>query len=109
VKKTESTAKTETPKVESPKIEILKDEKTVPAEKTAEPTAPAEKKPQEISPAPVGARLIIEEKDGTRIERPMTTVRRVVVEGSTIVIVLKTGKIERINMSEVSRMSIEPQ
>ena len=109
-KKTESTAKTEpeSPKVEPPKTEVLKEEKSAPAEKTPETTAPAEKpKPQEIST--VGTRLIIEEKDGTRIERPMTTVRRVVVEGTTIVIVLKTGKIERINMSDVSRMSIEPQ
>ena len=107
VKKTESTTKTET---ETPKTEAPKEENSAPAEKPSEPTAPVEKpKPQELSPAPVGTRLIIEEKDGTRIERPMSTVRRVVVEGSTIVIVLKTGKIERINMSEVSRMSIEPQ
>ena len=113
-KNPESTARTETesPKVEAPKTETPKvtEEKGAPAEKTSEPTAPAEKpKPQEISPLPVGTRLIIEEKDGTRIERPMTTVRRVVIEGTTIVIVLKTGKIERISMSDVSRMSIEPQ
>ena len=113
-KTTDATVKTETetPKVEAPKTETPKvtEEKAAPAEKTSETTAPAEKpKPQQISPLPVGTRLIIEEKDGTRIERPMTTVRRVVIEGTTIVIVLKTGKIERINMSEVSRMSIEPQ
>ena len=106
-KKTESTAKTE---AEPPKTETPKEEKSTPAEKPVETTAPVEKpKPQELSPTPVGARLIIEEKDGTRIERPMSTVRRVVVEGATIVIVLKTGKIERINMSDVSRMAIEPQ
>ncbi|HBB98991.1 MAG TPA: hypothetical protein DC054_26740 [Blastocatellia bacterium] len=110
-KKPDATDKTETesPKAEQSKIEILKDEKIVPTEQPSV-TAPGEKpKPQELSPAPVGARLIIEEKDGTRIERPMSTVRRVVVEGPTIVIVLKTGKIERINMSDVSRMAIEPQ
>jgi pyruvate/2-oxoglutarate dehydrogenase complex dihydrolipoamide acyltransferase (E2) component len=111
-KKTESTAKTETetPKTEPAKTETPKEEKSAPAEKPVETTAPVEKpKPQELSPTPVGARLIVEEKDGTRIERPMSTVRRVVVEGPTIVIVLKTGKIERINMSAVSRMAIEPQ
>lgn len=106
-KKTESTAKTET---ESPKTEPVKEEKSPPEEKPSVTTAPVEKpKPQELSPAPVGTRLIIEEKDGTRIERPMSTVRRVVVEGPTIVIVLKTGKIERVKMSDVSRMAIEPQ
>jgi len=113
-KKPDATAKTETetPKVEDPKTETprVTEEKGTAAEKTSEPTPSIEKpKPQEISPAPVGTRLIIEEKDGTRIERPMSTVRRVVVEGATIVIVLKTGKIERINMADVSRMAIEPQ
>ena len=111
-KKTESTTKTETEtsKNEPAKTEAPKEENSAPAEKPQVTTAPVEKpKPQELSPAPVGTRLIIEEKDGTRIERPMSTVRRVVVEGPTIVIVLKTGKIERINMSDVSRMAIEPQ
>ena len=112
MKKTESTAttETETPKIEPSKTESPKEGKSSPPEKPAETAAPAEKpKAQEIPPPPVGTRLIIEEKDGTRIERPMTTVRRVVVEGATIVIVLKTGKIERINMSDVARMSIEPR
>ena len=57
----------------------------------------------------VAARLIIEEKDGTRIDRPMSTVRRVTIEGNVIVIILKTGKIERIAMADVARMTIEPQ
>ena len=65
------------------------------------PAAPGPSVPQ------LGARLIIEEKDGTRIDRPMSTVRRVVVEGGVIVIVLKTGRIERIPMSNVARMAIE--
>jgi len=36
-------------------------------------------------------------------------VRRVTIEGNAIVIILKTGKIERIAMADVARMSIEPQ
>jgi hypothetical protein len=39
----------------------------------------------------------------------MATVRRVIVEGPTIVVVLKTGKIERFAMSDVARVAIEPQ
>ena len=39
----------------------------------------------------------------------MSTVRRVIVEGGTIVIVLKTGKIERIQMADVAKFAIEPQ
>jgi hypothetical protein len=38
----------------------------------------------------------------------MATVRRVVVEGGMIVIVLKTGRIERIPLASVNRMAIEP-
>jgi hypothetical protein len=106
-KKTESAktkTETETPKTESPKpIE----EKPVVTEKAAETKAVEEKsKAKEVA---VGARLIIEEKDGTRIDRPMSTVRRVVIEGNMIVIVLKTGRTERIPMSNVARMAIEPQ
>jgi hypothetical protein len=60
-----------------------------------------------VAPQP-GAHLIIVEKDGTTIDRPMTSVRRVVVEGNMIMIVFKTGKIERVPMSIVARMAIEP-
>ena len=93
--------------------------KEKPAETTGAPSPPAEtttttkpatEKPanQELPSVP-GTRLIIQQKDGTTINRPMSTVRRVVIEGPTIVIVLKTGKIERIAMANVARMSIEPE
>jgi hypothetical protein len=39
----------------------------------------------------------------------MSTVRRVVIEGATIVVLLKNGKTERIAMADVARMAIEPQ
>lgn len=110
-KKTE-TAKTETAKTEteSSKTETEKpaEEKPAASEKSAEtnPSSAKTTKTQEAMPA---ARLIIEEKDGTRIDRPMSTVRRVTIEGNAIVIILKTGKIERIAMADVARMSIEPQ
>ena len=111
-RKTEPT-KTET---EPAAIEPNKTQKSVeekPAEtneKSAETTRPTEKaKPQEIAAPLPGTRLIIEQKDGTRIERPMSTVRRVVIEGPTIVVILKTGKIERVAMADVARMAIEPQ
>ncbi len=57
---------------------------------------------------PSGPRLIIEEKDGTRVDRPMATVRRVIIGNGLIVIVLKNGRIERVPMSMVARMAIEP-
>jgi hypothetical protein len=107
--KTEA-AKTATAKTEETKPEEVKKETGAVEEKTAATTPeklePAKPAAQEL--APPGAHLIIESKDGTKIDRPMSTVRRVVVEGGTIVIVLKTGKIERIPMSAVARMAIEP-
>jgi hypothetical protein len=92
------------------KVEKSTAEKSSSTEKPAESTTPAEKaKPQDITSQLSGTRLIIEEKDGTRIDRPMSTVRRVVIEGATIVVLLKNGKTERIAMANVARMAIEPQ
>ncbi|MDX6404223.1 MAG: hypothetical protein QOH70_1678 [Blastocatellia bacterium] len=73
---------------------------------SSEKAEAAKSTPQEL-PLP-GPHLIIESKDGTKIDRPMSTVRRVVVEGGMIVIVLKTGHVERVAMSTVARMAIEP-
>jgi hypothetical protein len=110
-KKADTAETTAEPTTTEPKIESSKPESAEPvkttSEKSAEVTGRA--KPQELSTGPGATRLIIEEKDGTRIERPMATVRRVVVEGATIVVVLKTGKIERFAMSGVARVAIEPQ
>jgi len=78
-------------------------------EKPAEAAPSTAEKPKAQEVAPAGARLVIEEKDGTRIERPMSTVRRVIVEGGTIVIVLRTGKIERVQLADVAKFAIEPQ
>ena len=98
-----------------PKTQTTKTENEQP--KTEEPKPAAEERKTEEKPAtekplqetPAGARLIIEQTDGTRIDRPMSTVRRVIVEANVIVIVLKTGRTERIPMSSVARMAIEPQ
>ncbi len=91
-------AKTEP--AETAKTEIKETE-----EKAAE--TPDTEKSQEIQPA--GAQLVIEKKDGTRIDRPMSSVRRVTIDGAAIVIVMKNGRIDRIPMSLVNRMGIEPQ
>ena len=103
-------AKTSETKTSEAKTDEAKKEAGVGEEKAAPDSAksetPAKPRTQE-APLP-GAHLIIESKDGTKIDRPMSTVRRVVVEGGMIIIVLKTGKVERILMSAVARMAIEP-
>ena len=55
-----------------------------------------------------GARLVLELRDGTRVERLMSEVRRVAVEGRLVVVVLKNGRAERQPLSNVLRMTIEP-
>lgn len=60
-----------------------------------------------IEPAS-GPRLIIETKDGMRIERYMNNVRRVTVERGLIVVITTDGKVERQPMTNVLRMAIEP-
>ena len=108
-------AKTSETKTEESKTEETKTgEPSKEAGAVEENTAPNSPKSETLAkpttqevPVP-GAHLIIESKDGTKIDRPMSTVRRVVVEGGMIVVVLKTGKIERIPMSAVARMAIEP-
>lgn len=89
------------PRTETPKTDETKTAATEGEEKSAE-------KPAVQETPTAGPHLIIEAKDGTRIDRPMSTVRRVIVEANVIVIILKTGRIERILMSTVARMAIEP-
>jgi hypothetical protein len=51
---------------------------------------------------------MIETNDGTLINRYMSSVRRVTVENGQVVVVAKDGKIERIALATVLRMSIAP-
>jgi hypothetical protein len=62
-----------------------------------------------VEPEPeTGPRLIIETSDGTLINRYMSSVRRVVVENGQVVVTGKDGKIERVPLASVVRMSIAP-
>lgn len=75
-----------------------------PAENSAGTTAPATPD-AEAEPSP---RLIIVTKDGELIARDMKTVRRVTVERGQIVVTGMDGRVERVPMSNVVRMAIEP-
>lgn len=70
---------------------------------TAEPSAPA---PTGLELP--GTRLVLELREGGRVEREMSAVRRVTVERGQIVILHRSGQIERQPLSNVLRMSIEP-
>lgn len=87
---------TETPRatVEEPKPEEAKPEQPKPAEPEPEPE--------------IGPRLLIETRDGTLINRPMGGVRRVTVERGQVIVVGRDGKIDRILLADVVRMTIAP-
>ncbi|MEN3325273.1 MAG: hypothetical protein V7638_80 [Acidobacteriota bacterium] len=76
-------------------------------------TPPAVATVEEPKPKPepepeIGPRLVIETNDGTLINRSMSTVRRVTVENGQVVVTGKDGKIDRILLVNVVRMSIAP-
>jgi hypothetical protein len=97
---------------------------TAPGETAAEPATASKPAPRRrgsrrgttartTAPAPepepnTGPRLVIETNDGTLIEHYMSAVRRVTVENGLVVILGKNGKIERVLLANVVRMSIAP-
>lgn len=72
--------------------------------RTTKPTPAPEPEPEPEA----GPRLVIETNDGTLINRSMNTVRRVNVENGWVVVTGKDGKIDRILLTNVVRMSIAP-
>ena len=75
---------------------------TVATAEDEKPKPPAEPEPE------IGPRLVIETSDGTLINRSMSTVKRVTVENGQVVVVGRDGKIERVLLANVVRMSISP-
>jgi len=74
--------------------------------KTATPPKPVEPATTEAV-EPTGPRLVVETSDGTLVNRSMATVRRVIVENGMVVVVGTDGKIQRIPLATVVRMTIE--
>lgn len=72
-----------------------------PGSATAQPTPGTQ-------PAEPSQRLVIVTKDGEMIQRDMSTVRRVTVEGNQLIVVMKGGQVIRQPMTNIERMSIEP-
>lgn len=107
----ETTGKTETenkapaseaePETKTPSPRTRSTKRGASARGTAKP--PVTQEPEDSGP-----RLMIETNDGTLIDRYMTTVRRVTVENGQVVVVGKDGKIQRIPLANVVRMTIAP-
>ncbi|MBD0370682.1 MAG: hypothetical protein ICV60_07605 [Pyrinomonadaceae bacterium] len=79
--------------------------RTNPQPETTEEPPPIVSQPSGIE---AGAKLIIETRDGVRVERYMSTVRSVTVANAQIVVIGRDGKIARYPMTNVVRMAIEP-
>jgi hypothetical protein len=67
---------------------------------TAEPVEP---KPDPLA----NVRLTVQLKNGDLIERPMSEVFRVSVDKGQLTVISKSGKIERFNLLEITKFSIE--
>lgn len=74
-----------------------------PSRKGKTPETPTVQEPEESGP-----RLVIETNDGTLVDRDMGSVRRVTVERGMVVVVGTDGKIQRIPLANVVRMTIAP-
>ncbi|MGI8654834.1 MAG: hypothetical protein ACR2LC_06415 [Pyrinomonadaceae bacterium] len=81
---------------------------------TAATASVAKSVPQPTTERPASAtvaaspRLVIEFRSGAKTERSMSSVRRVTIDNNQLVIVNRDGKIERQQLADVLRFSIEP-
>lgn len=81
---------------------------TTAASRPSEPNAEPKTEPKPEA-AESGPRLIIETNDGTLINQSMSRVKRVTIENGAVVVIGKDGKIDRILLANVVKMSIQPQ
>jgi hypothetical protein len=106
-----------------PEIATVTNDKSLPKESDTKPEVTSKRPPARRAPARSGRaartakakppsennpRLIIDVKDGSRIEYLMSGVKRVTVENGEVVIVTNDGYERRVPMTSVARMSIGP-
>ncbi len=100
-------------KVKKPKIETAE---TLPKPETPKPEKPKKTPKPKVQPKPKNetaaalenVKLLVELKDGTKYERPMSEVLRVNVDKEgMLTIVTKDGKIERYSILDVAKMTIQ--
>lgn len=109
-KREETTAKNESENT-APATEPSEEPKTPAVAKRSTRRGPARgaaRAPASQEPEDSGPRLMIETNDGTLVDRYMSSVRRVTVENGQVVVVGKDGKVQRIPLASVVRMTISP-
>lgn len=112
--KPERKPKVETPKEKTPTFEKVVPEKKEVAKKPeakAKPSASSAKKaepPAKPTPDPLAKyNLVIQFKDGKKLDKPMTEVERVTVEGVNLVVILKSGVITTYSLLTVEKFTID--
>ena len=86
--------------------------KRTPARTTATARKPTKRPAAAVKAEPkpdplINLRLVVELKDGYKIERPMSEVLRVNVDKNQLIVITKDGKIERFVLLDVLKFSIE--
>ena len=103
-------ARTPKPKVPATVAHPANSGKVTAARKTAA-KKPVTQKPNEVAsaqPDPLASvQLVILLKNGQRVERVMSEVFNVSVDKGQVTVITKTGKIERYNLLDVQKMTIE--
>ncbi|HEV8368734.1 MAG TPA: hypothetical protein VGQ39_12350, partial [Pyrinomonadaceae bacterium] len=113
-KETETeTAVAKTPKATEEVGEASESPKPKPSTRTTTrrgATSPPATKPkpdtEPVAEPESGPRLVIETNNGTLINRSMSTIRRVMVENGQVIVVGKDGRVDRLRLIDVVRMSI---
>jgi len=114
-RKETETAVAETPKATEESSEVSESPKPKPATRTPPRRGATSSRATKPEPATEpaaepesGPRLVIETNNGTLINRSMSTIRRVMVENGQVVVVGKDGRVDRLRLIDVVRMSIAP-
>jgi hypothetical protein len=96
-----------TAKTTEPAAKPAETARTIVEEPKPDESKPTERTTPEPEPE-IGPRLVIETRDGTLVNRPMSGIKRVTVENGQVVVVGRNGKIDRYLLADVLRMSITP-
>ncbi len=101
VKKGESKAAPKKPVDSPPRKEQRKGEKAAAAVRESPPVD--KKKPDPL----MQIRLLVVFKDGRKIDRPMTEIEKVTIEGSNLVVVLKDGRSATYSLFTIDKFAID--
>lgn len=106
--KTETAAKKETkPKAKTPAKKTAPPTRKKTTVKAEEKTPPKPNPAEELAKAMENVRLIVEFKDGGKVERPMNDVLKFGVDKGVLTIINKDGSISKYSILDVTKITVE--